>query len=707
MYKQSIEVFQEKFYQYRDKKIVLYGIGGCTKALLDEVKGQYRFIGLLDRDESLIGQTRYDIPIVDRAIAETADFVVISTLESYWKVIYNRIRDWNVPIYTMDGRLAKDLFKENDRDNDVYWEKTKDAMMVEIERHDVISFDIFDTLIMRKVYDPRDVLLLVEERVKKELGEDFAYLNFRNQALVSLDNPTIDEIFNEIQRITGWTRGCINQIKNIEIDVDRKLMVPRTDIVEVYREISVSKSVYIVSDMYYPTELLLEILSDLGVGVDRERLIVSCDIKKSKADASMWQWYKERFVGNKKALHIGDNKKADVENARMNGIDAYRVLSAAEMLEKSSFAACISEVKTLEASLYLGILLNNLFNSPFSLCETRGKVDLRSDKQAGYCLYGGLIYTFTMWLIEHVKRHQVEQLLFVARDGFFLIRAYEYICKLLEEKDIPESLYLETSKRALLPFVIRDEADIREELKKRVFIGTTKQLLKNRFGIVSECTQEALFENSDREVESIIDLYGKEILLHLREYRIAYKKYLDGMNIRKRVAMVDVGFSGEIQSILSGLLGDNLKGYYFAGDLRMENPNYKNNMYGCFQSENDKAAKDVEVRKKYLYIESFFTAPNGSLRYVTGDGAMVYGDKMSNQRCFDIRYDMFEGALDLVEDILETYQGIGHDFYKSDKRFVDKMFGIMLDGGFEMSNRMKDSFFEDDIITKSSERALW
>lgn len=708
MYKQNIKMFQEKFHQYRDKTIVLYGIGGCTKALLEEVKGQYRVIGLLDRDETLIGQMRYDIPIVDRGIAEQADFLVISTLESYWRVIYNRIKDWDVPIYTMDGRLAKDIFMDQANDHDDYWKKTKEELLAEIDKYDIISFDIFDTLLMRKVCDPRDVLLLVEDRVKGELGDEFAYLSFRNQAIASLDNPTIDEIFNKIEEITGWTSECINYIKKIELDTDRKLMVPRRDMVEVYEIANISKMVYLVSDMYYPTDLLIKILSNFGIKVDKERLIVSCDVKRNKADSSLWQWYKASCVGNKMALHVGDNKKSDIENAKENGIEAYQILSAIEMLEKSSFSACMSEVKTIESSLYLGIVLNHLFNSPFALSRTRGRVDLSNDKKAGYCLYGGLIYTFTIWLIEHCKLNHVEQLLFVARDGYFLIKAYQYICEILEEADAPKSLYLETSKRALLPFTIKDEIDIKEELRKRVFIGTTGQLLNNRFGIVCEVEEDKeLFENNDKAIDAIVELYGKTILLHLNEYRVAYSRYIDGMNICENVAMVDVGFSGEIQNTLSRLLGDNLKGYYFAADLRAENPNYNDNMYGCFQAESDLMAKYAEVRKKYLYIESFFTAPNGSLRYVNKEGQMEYGDMMSNQTYFDIRYDMFEGALELAVEILRIYRNIGRSCYKRDPIFVDKMYGIMLDGGFEMSRRMRESFFEDDIITKSSERPLW
>lgn len=56
-----VSQFDKEFSGLKDKKIVLYGIGYRTEALLDGLKGKYDFIGLMDREESNIGKFYFEI----------------------------------------------------------------------------------------------------------------------------------------------------------------------------------------------------------------------------------------------------------------------------------------------------------------------------------------------------------------------------------------------------------------------------------------------------------------------------------------------------------------------------------------------------------------------------------------------------------------------------------------------------------------------
>ena len=42
---------------------------------------------------------------------------------------------------------------------------SKDALIQAVEAHDIISFDIFDTLVMRKVYINKDVFRILAQRL--------------------------------------------------------------------------------------------------------------------------------------------------------------------------------------------------------------------------------------------------------------------------------------------------------------------------------------------------------------------------------------------------------------------------------------------------------------------------------------------------------------------------------------------------------------
>lgn len=689
IYDQNIELFKKSFQKHSHKKIVIYGTGGCTMTLLEKVEG-YNFIGLLDGNDSLIGQKKYGLTVIDREAAEKqADFLVICTGESYWKIIYDRIKDWNIPIYTLDGKLASELFLDNRHEN-VYWKKCKEDLENTIEKYDVILFDIFDVLVMRKIYDYQDVFLLVDMRLKSVYGEKASYIEYRNKAIQQLNNPTIDGVYKTMQELSGWDDKMITHAKDIEISIDKRLMSPREDMVDVFKKICKQKKCFLIHDAYYSEEFLQELLEDIGCDVTREQLIFSYDGKEGKA------------------VHISSVDLLDVSNVQNQDEDVYYIMSASKMLQNSTFFKCVPEIKTLQDSLGIGILMNKMFNSPFALHKTNGKVDFTDDRMAGYGLYGGIVYAYIIWLIETAKKDEIDQLLFVARDGFLLVRAYEYVCDMLGLKDAPKSLYFETSKRALLPFQMYTEEDIAKNLKCRNFIGTMDQLLDNRFNISCEKkkTKEITWYDESL-IEMLIEKYGDIILSQARKNRIAYEKYVKKCQISSRVAMVDVGFAGEIQSLLNMLLNGNLKGYYMSADLRKENPYYKDNMKGCFQAEDDKGACCAEVRKKFLYIESFFTAPNGSLRYVDECGKMIYGEKMQNQKKFHIRYKMFDGILEYISDMICICKELQIEYRITNYIFIDKLFGIMIDGGFEVSQEMKDSFYYDDILSMSLERSLW
>lgn len=97
--------FKAAFKDYKDKKIVLYGIG--LGAVLVTANDCFRFVGLMDRDPANIGRTMYGLPIISLAEAETiADMIVINAPETYWEIIYKRIENSKIPIYFRNGEKA-------------------------------------------------------------------------------------------------------------------------------------------------------------------------------------------------------------------------------------------------------------------------------------------------------------------------------------------------------------------------------------------------------------------------------------------------------------------------------------------------------------------------------------------------------------------------------------------------------------------------
>lgn len=97
--------FKAAFKEYKDKRIVLYGIG--IGAVLVTENDCFQFVGLMDRDPANIGRIMYGLPIISLAEAENiADMIVINAPETYWEIIYKRIENSKIPVYFRNGEKA-------------------------------------------------------------------------------------------------------------------------------------------------------------------------------------------------------------------------------------------------------------------------------------------------------------------------------------------------------------------------------------------------------------------------------------------------------------------------------------------------------------------------------------------------------------------------------------------------------------------------
>ena len=98
-YQIELDEFNENFKEFKQSKIVLYGIGRYTATLVEGLQ-DFNFIGLMDKDPANIGKIMFGLPVISKEEAEQkADLVVINTSETYWNVIYNRIEDIQIPVY--------------------------------------------------------------------------------------------------------------------------------------------------------------------------------------------------------------------------------------------------------------------------------------------------------------------------------------------------------------------------------------------------------------------------------------------------------------------------------------------------------------------------------------------------------------------------------------------------------------------------------
>lgn len=686
-YLSEINDFSQRFKNYKNARIVLYGIGRYTATLLEGAVG-FHFVGLMDKDPSNIGKVFFGLPVMDIPTAEkNADMVIINTSETYWSLIYNRIQDMEIPVYYKNGTRAEK--KEAICQNYPYGNLTCENMCSAICSSQVVSFDFFDTLFMRCVCNPGDVFQLLERELETEWGAGVSYTEIRNRAKKKFSGDySLDELYVRMEALSGVPHLLLDMAKQKEILLEKKLLVPRREVLDGLRlALEAGKEVYIISDMYLPEAFYTDVLSQYALHIPRGHILLSNVLHRTKADGTMWRYYTEQVVKGRKALHIGDNRQADIEEAQKWGLETYTTPGAWDMLAASSMNGIVPDICSLYASAVSGCILKELCQNPFSQGQSNGVVHIVDNRRMGYCVFGPVVLTFLLWLLERCRLDHIGKLVFLARDGYFLKENFEYLCTLMHEEH--QACYLGISRQLAMTASIQNRQDLLE-YAFMPYSGTIPELLEDRFDI-----HNASLIPQGR-LEDYIERHMPQIQAYVSRVRDGYLTYIEQLQLHNGCAVVDLGYYGNNQKYLNKLAGLDMTGYYFNANLSAQNINAQiQGMRACFQEGSDPSGADSCILKKQIFLESFLTAPYGMVKAVDGDGQFFCAPDGKNQECFRDKEEINRGVKEFIGDYWRLFGSFG---LKQDAGFIDSLYGLCFGGGLTFADDVKKSFFNDNAL---------
>ncbi len=497
----------------------------------------------------------------------------------------------------------------------------KELLTMKLGTYDVISFDIFDTLIARTIFNPDDLFTMMGRIIKAQYGIDVDFLKLRKEAEAAANAKygaltTIDKIYVEVANDKALGNIAMD-IKKLEGDLETALCVPRQDMVDVYNQLkAMGKRVILVSDMYLNRVQIVGLLHKCGISYYDE-LLISCEVGFRKDDGTMWDMLISAY-DPKKFIHVGDNFRSDSQIPMEKCIPNHIIFNANTLLELSDFPYFKARAnETLANSIMVGQALSGaLFNSPFAFNED-GSLKFRSIYDFGYTVIGPLLTRFVEWIVtENQKSHQ--RLLLLAREGFMLERLIKAYCGGKEIAE-PDMAYFLTSRRACSVAALESEEDIRE-LASQKYRGAFSNFLSERFGVELHGDEEDTHFDYDELPEEVMErlaVYKDEILEHAAKEKKAYMVYIrELIASASDVAVVDVGFSGTIQYFLMKLTGRDIKGHYLA--LHSNKPQRIGGTADAVFEINDPRLIDQSKILKYqLFLENALAAPFGQFTHFT------------------------------------------------------------------------------------------
>ncbi len=285
----------------------------------------------------------------------------------------------------------------------------------QIEKHDVISFDIFDTLLLRPFMKPQDVFTLLEQTCGTP---GFAQLRSRaeEQAFARLGRATVtfDEIYSVLPR-------RFTPLQQKEWELEERTLYPNPEMRQVYEyALQKGKRIILTSDMYLPSALLSQVLNKHGFH-GYENLFISAEQKAAKHNGTLFAQITQHLnLQPKQILHIGDNLYSDGQRAREAGWDSYCIHRAEEKFFKNypQIASFWKENQdSLTASIVTALLLKKYLTSPEEWRDYW--------YYFGYVWGGPLCYGLTRFVLKRILEEKIKEVIFVARDGYTIEKIFE------------------------------------------------------------------------------------------------------------------------------------------------------------------------------------------------------------------------------------------------------------------------------------------
>lgn len=443
-----------------------------------------------------------------------------------------------------------------------------------MQKAEVISFDIFDTLVKRNCSSSTEVHAIVGNEFCKQTGiriQDYKELRVnaekRARELSKQEEVTLSEIFSNL----NWgTDSQKEKLKQLEVDTEILVCCVNQRFEKIYKKAQeLNKKIIITSDMYLPEEIIKKILEKCGY-YGYEKLFLSSTYKYSKSRGGLYRKIKEIYK-EKKILHIGDDFKADYVMCQKAGIKTVLIDGRRNNLRYWT-------TKNLRKGEDLYYYLNNYISS---------KVD--EFERIGCEVLAPMLLGFSKWLHEQLEKEHIDKVFFLSREGKILQKAYE----ILYPDDKKEKRYLYVSRQALIVPLIADAKNYTELIDivksflhssklrtMRIICGIGQKEFEDALGEIGYNEQTLIYDVSEEKQECVFDIIKRLGQAYFEEQKRNAEEYLSVSGFHGKLAIVDIGWVGTMQRALQSLCGEkvSIHGYYI-GLRNLEADSFYENMH--------------------------------------------------------------------------------------------------------------------------------
>lgn len=519
---------------------------------------------------------------------------------------------------------------------------TADQIIRAVKGYDVISFDIFDTLIKRAVLEPEEVFEIVANKFNENNGLAIScgeYRQARRKAeelarkVTDKNDVTLDDIFEQLD---SEYKSYADELKELEKETEALVCYANPVMKKVYDWcIREEKIIITISDMYLPQSVIDRILKDNGYArIDATWVsgVVDC----CKRNLSIYNYALDKLgIDKKEMVHIGDNYVTDYLAPKKIGIKTVHIAKYPSRVIYANTGKCDRRIRTDYKRLLK--LLDNYENP-----------DWDDYTKYGFEVVGPVVYGLCELI--HKKKETDEKAFFLARDGYIIKKVYDY----LYPKE--NTTYLYVSRRALhvpchcldsrIETVFGSNTPTRRWTYETICedLGIDSHEHKSKWEACELDASRIYVTKQLLESENFKKFYDQienEMVANSRKELDMLRQYLEEMGLNGKSIIVDVGWNGTLQIYLNNILDacnmdSKVRGFYLSlqeGKISQ----YET----CQYLSSDKHVNDLS----YGLLEVPFLALEGSTRKY-----LRYNDKIEPVK-YDYEYDSWmAGKLEKIQN---------------------------------------------------------
>lgn len=581
-----------------------------------------------------------------------------------------------------------------------------------------VSFDIFDTLIMRYVYRPEDVFILMNKRFEELYKTNISFQKLRigaekecrrryGESNPEYQDVNISEIYECLSDYYKIPREVAEAMEEEEKKIEIKLSYGRKAARELFNVALLSgKEVILVSDMYLDEVTIKAMLEKAGYK-NYKKLYLSSSMRLTKARGDIFKAVlKDLNAEPKDILHIGDTWVNDIVRPKSLGIDTVFFPKAIEVFENKikgiSTNLCHSIAQTVSGTMcnsdefkeslgyrcMLAMAAGYYFDNPYR--SFNDESDFNADPYfIGYYALGMHMTGLAKWICENSGEY--DKIYFMARDGYIPMLAYN----IYKNKDDCGGEYIYTSRKLLLPLMIESREDL-FDLPVEYRNHTPATILE----LLSFCSGEFDIDNVPFNIKApfkdedsynsfinyfIENIYDEKIHNEaIRRCEKYYEPLAEGNNVS-----FDMGYSGRIQTAVSKACGKGIDALFVHRDSKRSNDMARKGKYKI------KCLYDFYPYMSGLIREHILSDPSPSCIGLNENAKPVFDNTQKIYQDSFVVSKMQKGALDFVRDFKDIF-GEYMDYISIKPFEVSMVFEGYLRCGKDIDRQIfKASYFED------------